>query len=140
MARSRAARALAVAMACSASLLLGACSRDDHAAEGPESVPDQVVLDNLKLAGSDLSKPHNVDFSFYFPDEASVDRFIAKLSREPAYKIEVFDGDDGYEWVVEVTRTFIPSLVTIEETSKELAALAKSEGGEFDGWGAAVVN
>jgi hypothetical protein len=28
---------------------------------------DQQVLDQLKKAGSDLSKPHNIEFFLYFP-------------------------------------------------------------------------
>ena len=136
IARSRGARTLATAVACCAALLLGACSRDEQAAEGPESVPDQVVLDNLKDAGSDLSKPHDVDFTFYFPDVASAQRFIMKTGGKPPYELDSSDGEIS----VEITKTFVPSLAEIEKTSAELAALAKSEGGEFDGWGAAVVN
>ncbi len=30
--------------------------------------PDQMVLDQLRKAGSDLSKPHKIDFFLYFPD------------------------------------------------------------------------
>ena len=132
---SRAARALAVAVVCSTALL-GACSRDEEGAEAPESVPAQVVLDSLKDAGSDLSKPHDVDFTFYFPDVASAQRFITKAGGGPPYEFELSDG----EFRVQITRTFIPTLADIEKTSADLAALAKNEGGEFDGWGAAVVN
>src|SRR5204863_6747402 len=35
--------------------------------EGPDL--DQQVLDQLKAAGSDLSKPHSIDFFLYFPSE-----------------------------------------------------------------------
>ena len=119
-----------------AALLLGSCAREADNAHESDSVPDQVILDNLKDAGSDLSKPHNVDFTFYFPDAASATRFILKTGGKPSYKID----SSGDETSVQITRTFVPTLAEIEKTSADLAALAQAEGGEFDGWGAAVVN
>jgi hypothetical protein len=126
-------------VACGAALLLGACSREGALNEGPDSVPDQMVIDNLRDAGSDLSKPHEIDFSFYFPDAASAQRFMLKVAKQPPYAVRLLDDDGDGEWLVEVTRTFVPSLAEIEANSNELRELAEADGGEFDGWGAAVV-
>jgi len=125
---------------CAALFVLGACSREGDAGSGPDSVPDQDVLDGLRDAGSDLSKPHDIDFTFYFPDASSAQSFMVKVARHPPYKVRMLDDDEDDEWLVEVTKTFVPSLAEIEKRSNELRELAKADGGEFDGWGAAVVN
>jgi len=134
-------RKLVLAAACGASLLLGACARETETTFVEDSeVSDQEVLDNLRDAGSDLSKPHDVDFSFYFPDAGAAQRFMTTVIKRPTSKKVSLHADDDSEPMVEVTRSFIPSLAEIERNSRELSELAEAEGGEFDGWGAAVVN
>ena len=41
--------------------------------------PDAKVIAQLKKAGSDLSKPHLIEFLFYFPSRESADRVASTL-------------------------------------------------------------
>ena len=41
--------------------------------------PDGEVIAQLKKAGSDVTKPHAIDFFFYFPTRAAADRVAEKL-------------------------------------------------------------
>lgn len=40
--------------------------------------PDQLVLDQLKKAGSNLAKPHHIEFFVYFPTKDDAVDFAAK--------------------------------------------------------------
>jgi hypothetical protein len=126
-----------LAAACLSSLLLGACAGGQEETYGDDDVSDQAVIDNLKEAGSDLSKLHDVDFNLYFPDESSARRFADKLSGQP-FKVSIEETDDA-EWSVVATRKMMLSADDIKTTSDELTGLANAEGGELDGWGASVV-
>ncbi|MBC8024551.1 MAG: ribonuclease E inhibitor RraB [Steroidobacteraceae bacterium] len=81
---------------------LAGCAREES---DPDDIPDSVVVENLRDAGSDLSKPHAVDFNLYFPDE---------------------------DWAVEATKMMIPNADEITQVGKSVRALAEAEGGEYD--------
>jgi regulator of RNase E activity RraB len=113
--------------------MFAACSRQTS---DPDDVPDSVVVENLRNAGSDLSKPHSIDFDLYFPDEAAARRVASRLTSQ-GFAVTVDEGEE--DWSVEATRTMVPDADEITKAGKSLRALAESEGGEYDGWGAAVV-
>lgn len=43
--------------------------------------PDEAVLIQLKNAGSDLSKPHKIEFFLYFPTQADAEQAGVQLRR-----------------------------------------------------------
>jgi len=49
---------------------------------------DQAVLVQLRKAGSDLSKPHNIEFFLYFPTR-SVAEMAASPIRDAGFEVEV---------------------------------------------------
>jgi regulator of RNase E activity RraB len=118
---------------------LAGCSRE---ASDPDDVPDSVVVENLAGAGSDVSKPHDIDFTLYFPEEAAARRVGAKLTSEGFVVAVDFveeDGDEDAFWSIEATKSMVPDPDEITKVGQSLRTLAESEGGEYDGWGAAVV-
>lgn len=117
-------------------LTLGAaagCSRED--AE-PDDVPDSVVVQNLRDAGSDLSKPHDIDFNLHVPDESDATKLEQQL-RAQGFDVTIDQGDD--DWGVTATKTMVPDPAEITKVGESLRKLADAAGGEYDGWGAAVV-
>ena len=128
-------RFLPLVAAVCAAVLSSACARNEDA-DGPDSVPDEAVIDGLRDAGSDLSKAHDVDFNLYFPNEAAARRFADKLAGKP-FEIAIDESED--EWSVQATKKMRLTAAEIQATTEELTALAEAEGGELDGWGASVV-
>jgi hypothetical protein len=106
---------------------------------GAEVAPDAQVLSHLRQAGSDLSKTHHVEFFMYFPDEEAAQRIASRLVPQ-GFGVRVEPAADGRsEWLVLATRPMVPQAAELERLRGHLTALASSEGGSYDGWGAPVV-
>ena len=110
---------------------LMACSTYDEQA-------DLQVLNQLEEAGSDLSKPHEIEFFLYFPDEASANEAAASI-RGQGFVVEVMPPMAGSDWLCFATRTLVPKLEDIVAIGREFTAIAEAHGGEYDGWGTQVV-
>jgi len=123
-------------------LVLGALAGCSREASDPDDVPDSVVVENLAGAGSDVSKPHDIDFTLYFPAEAAARRVGEKLTSE-GFKVALdfvaADGNEDEFWSIDATKSMVPDPDEITIVGQSLRTLAESEGGEYDGWGAAVV-
>jgi regulator of RNase E activity RraB len=112
---------------------LAGCSRE---ASDPDDVPDSVVVENLRDAGSDVSKPHAIDFNLYVPDESDATKLEQQL-RAQGFEVTIDQGDD--DWGVTATKKMVPDPDEITKVGDSLRKLAEAAGGEYDGWGAAVV-
>lgn len=101
---------------------------------------DAAVLEQLRAAGSDLAKPHDVEFFFYFPTQAAAQHVADKLNRL-AFKTQVGPAVSGSSqpWHVVAVRRMLPELAEIQRLRVAFTALARSENGEFDGWGTPIV-
>jgi hypothetical protein len=53
--------------------------------------PDQIVLEQLRKAGSDLSKPHKIEFFLYFPTQSSASKASVKI-KEMGFEVEMKPG------------------------------------------------
>jgi hypothetical protein len=100
--------------------------------------PDQMVLEHLKKAGSDLSKPHNLEFFIYVPTEADAME-IAPRIKEAGFAVDVRQAAQGPGWLCFATKTMIPELTALQKIRRDFSALAASKRGEYDGWGTGVV-
>src|SRR6476661_152524 len=69
---------------------------------------DQQVLDQLKKAGSDLSKPHEIEFFLYFPTEVSANA-AAKDVKAEVDNVRVQLGSDQKNWLCFGTKRMIPN-------------------------------
>jgi regulator of RNase E activity RraB len=100
--------------------------------------PDQATLAALARAGSDLAQLHEVEFFLYLPTEAAAARVAATLGSED-FETAVSRAAEGPEWLCLATRRMRPDQEAFERLRTRLSTLAGSEGGEYDGWGATVV-
>jgi regulator of RNase E activity RraB len=100
---------------------------------------DARVIENLLQAGSDLSKPHNIDFFFYFPNEAQANAAAAEIAKLGYKVVAVDNAQDKSQWQVYATRTMAPQLEAIIAITQALEELASRHGGNYDGWGTEVV-
>jgi hypothetical protein len=94
---------------------------------------DQKVLDQLREAGSDLSKPHQMEFLLYFPTEESAQLAASKIKTD-GFSVEVKRAARGSMWLCLAVKRMVPKRVEIGAIGKRFTALAKDLGGEYDGW------
>jgi hypothetical protein len=100
--------------------------------------PDSQALNALRDAGSDLSKPHPIEFYLYFPAQTDADDVAVRL-REEGFNVTVRLGADDVNWLVLAQKTLIPEQRLLLDLRSRFEALADSLSGEYDGWEAMVV-
>ncbi|MFC0682536.1 ribonuclease E inhibitor RraB [Lysobacter korlensis] len=108
------------------------------AAQSVVEQQDASVIENLRAAGSDLSKPHDVDF-FYFPGKAQAEAAAAELSAASYEVVAVESAPKSTLWQIHAKRSMALQLEAMNATTRALEALASRYGGDYDGWGTAVV-
>src|SRR5688572_22890891 len=99
---------------------------------------DQQVLDQLKKAGSDLSKPHNIEFFLYFPTDVSANA-AAKDVKAEVDNVRVQLGSDQKTWLCFGTKRMIPNHSKLVALRKRFNEIAHTGAGIYDGWGTEVV-
>lgn len=101
--------------------------------------PDGQVLLQLKKVGSNLSKPHDVEFFLYFPAESIAEQAATRI-RAAGFTVEVKPAAKGNDWLCFATRRMVPDIAALEQIRKDFTQLATALGGEYDGWGTGVEN
>ncbi|MDJ0521224.1 MAG: ribonuclease E inhibitor RraB [Planctomycetota bacterium] len=104
------------------------------------SVPgegDRKVLEQMKKAGADMSKPTDIRWYVYMPRTADAQAYAAK-AREAGWKVEVDEGADENSWLCLCSRDAVPSLETIGKMKAQLASFAGGTEIDIDGWEAAI--
>src|SRR5580698_1527080 len=66
---------------------------------------DESVLIQLTKAGSDLSKPHKIEFFLYFPTQASAEQAAPRI-RDDGCEVEAKKQPN--DWICLATKTMIP--------------------------------
>ena len=99
---------------------------------------DQSVLVQLRKAGSDLTKPHHIEFFLYFPTKPVADE-AALTIRNAGFEDEVRNAAPGDHWLCFATKTMVPELSELQKIRRDFVSLAVSMNGEYDGWGTPVV-
>lgn len=94
---------------------------------------DQEVLNQLRGAGSDLSKPHNMEFLIYLPTEESANR-VANRIRPDGFNVEVKRAAQGSNWLCLAMKRMAPKHSEIAAIGKRFSAIAQEFNGEYDGW------
>jgi hypothetical protein len=102
-----------------------------------EQEADARVIENLKAAGSDLSKPHPTDYYLYFGVERNA-RSAATEMGSQGFVIKAVRPSTNNQWLVLASKPIVPSLAVVSEIARELHALAQRNSGEYDGWEAEV--
>ena len=106
-------------------------------ASGAQDARDNTVINQLRAAGSDLSKPHPLEFYVYVPTEEAARRVEGVLLRE-GFHVEVKTAALGPGWLALASKTLVPTTTALAEIRQLLSKLATDEGGEYDGWEAQV--
>ena len=115
-------------------------SRSKVAASSTENelASDAQVLDQLKRYGSDLSKPHQLEFFLYFPTEADAQK-AAEQIRAKSFEVKVERAAQGESWLCFATKTMLPELKAIQNITIQFNEIAKRFGDNYDGWGSPIV-
>jgi regulator of RNase E activity RraB len=103
-----------------------------------KSDPDQMVLTQLKQAGSDLVKPHAIEFFLYFPNQTAADAAAARI-KEAGFQVNARQCAKTDDWLCLATVTMIPEILALQKIRRDFASLAQSMNGEYDGWGTPIV-
>jgi len=99
---------------------------------------DDAVIEQLRLAGSDLSKPHPIDFYLYAPTQESAERIAGVLSHQ-GFTVKVEHAATGSEWLALATKKVMPTSAALADLRRDLTAIALREHGDYDGWEAPIV-
>jgi len=107
-------------------------------ANAQQDHPDAQVLAQLRKAGSDLSKPHPIEFFLYAPSKEAAQRLEAQV-RALHFETKVQPAAQGSEWLVLATKSMVPRQADLVSVREKFTALAAAEKGQYDGWGTPVV-
>ncbi len=99
---------------------------------------DESVLSQLKKSGSDLAKPHKIEFFLHFPTQAAAEQ-AAPHVRDRGFEVEVRAAAKGTDWLCYATRTMVPKLSELQQIRRDFDGLTAAAGGDYDGWGTPVV-
>lgn len=99
---------------------------------------DAHVLEQLTRAGSNLTRPHKIEFRFYFPSGELAERVNAAL-RADGFQVSTQEVAQGNQYVVRATRSMVPLLSELQSLRAKFDEVATREGGIYDGWSAEVV-
>jgi hypothetical protein len=100
--------------------------------------PDGEVIAQLKKAGSDLTKPHPVEFYLYFPTQENAQKAGNELT-EKQFTVVVQHAATGSDWLCLAKKATIPENSTLISLRDMLDKLAQKYGGQYDGWETAIV-
>ena len=103
----------------------------------PHVAPDQNALEQLRTAGSDLSKTHSVHFYLYVPSQQDAHAAATALQRDD-FNTVVKLGADGKRWLCLGQKTMVPTIENLTEARQIFNTLATQYGGKYDGWKAEV--
>jgi hypothetical protein len=98
---------------------------------------DESVLIQLKKAGSNLSKPHHIEFFLYFPTQEIAEQAAPKI-RASGFAVEVKQAAQGTDWLCFATKTMVPDLSALQKIRQDFNALTIPLNGVYDGWGTPV--
>jgi len=101
---------------------------------------DEALLGILEVRGSDLSKPHEIDFFLYFPF-GGYTRLAAKLITKAGFRTEItkLDNAGWHKWMLQATKTMIPKSWALRRLRIVFSIIAAVGLGEYDGWAADVM-
>ncbi len=98
---------------------------------------DQWGLNQLKRLGDDLSLPHTLEFRLSFSTQTGAEQAASGL-RTRGFEVAVKSDTQDGEWLCVATKTLIPGLAALQAIHADLAGVASSFGGRYDGWGMAA--
>ena len=98
---------------------------------------DEQTLQQLREAGSDLSKPHEINHWLYFPNQQAADGAAPTLKTK-GFKVVSIEQQKA-EWRLKAVKTMVPAPKDVAAATLLLESTATTYGGEYDGWETQVV-
>jgi hypothetical protein len=99
---------------------------------------DVEVIQSLRDSGSDLAKPHPIDFYFYFSTKAQAESAAADV-RDAGLEIIKIEPGEKHNWFVLALKNVVPTVPNVQELTRELTEIAERHSGSYDGWEAPIV-
>lgn len=98
---------------------------------------DRKILALLRERGSELSRPHEVEFYIYFRTEKDA------LEASPGiagagYHVQVLQDSSGDRWLCLARRAMVPTLGAIGKAHEELQKASRPFNGFCGGWATQV--
>jgi len=100
--------------------------------------PDESALKQLRDVGSDLTRPHAIDFYLYFSTQENAKAAQNELVAL-GFSALVRPGALGNDWLCLATRELVPTHEHFALVRAYLIAIADRLDGEYDGWEAKVI-
>jgi len=98
---------------------------------------DEWGLEQLRLAGDDLSQPHTLEFQLRFPALTAAER-AAERMRAGGFEVEVKPVERNGAWLCVAAKRMVVDAEALRKTRAELAEVAASFDGWCEGWGTAA--
>jgi hypothetical protein len=99
---------------------------------------DGHTLKKLEESGLDLTKECRMEFWFYADEESAITSLGNELENR-GFQVHIAETEQNPKFVVRALKSMMPELSGLQALRKELNALAKSHGAEYDGWGCSVL-
>src|SRR6266850_5117714 len=96
------------------------------------------IVQKLRQDGSDVSRPHRIDFYFYVRTESDA-RAVSRELLARGFSVETRRAADTSNWLCLARNTFVPDSDQASEIGSLFGALAKKYEGELDGWESEVL-
>ena len=120
--------------------MVACASREDkdvNRSNAAEIAEDNEALSQLRAAGSNLAKPHKVEFYLYVPSEAAAEAAAAAI-RPLGYTVAVSAGEDETNWLCLSSRTMLPTIEEITVARSLFKGMALKYQGAYGGWNTAI--
>jgi len=98
--------------------------------------PDLQALIEYQRKGSDLSKPHEIEFTLFVPTREAAYRLESNL-KKLHFETNVAPEKPGL-WLLFATKLMVPTHADLVLIREQLTALASAENGEYISWDMAV--
>jgi hypothetical protein len=100
--------------------------------------PDGKVIQQLQAAGSNLSKPHPIEFFLYAPTKEAAQEIGDSIAKD-GFNLKIDKSATDDSWLVVAVRDMIPNEKKLMQIRVKFQQVASSGGGEYDGWGTPIV-
>ena len=77
---------------------------------------DQSVLEKLLELGSNMTKPHQIDFFLYFPTKETA-RLAAKVIEKDGFEVDIQPGEKGEQWLCLAMKKMVPEYKELTKIS-----------------------
>ena len=98
--------------------------------------PDEAALKQLRNAGADLSKQHNIEFFVYFPSQFAAEKAAIRIKKS-GFHTSIKNSEKG-DWLCLAKKKMVPELSKIRNFRTEFGHLIETFNGKYDGWGTEV--